>query len=171
MLHLFTPITTFVFDVDGVLTNGQILVLPQGVMARSMNVKDGYALQLAVKRGYHVVIISGGDMPEAEIRFKKLGIQHVFTKVSNKLACLQNWLAEQGFGLDKCLFMGDDLPDAELLQHVALSACPADACSDVLAIAQYISPKNGGEGCVRDVIEKVLRLNNHWYPETEIRSQ
>lgn len=171
MLHLFTPITTFVFDVDGVLTNGQILVLPQGVMARSMNVKDGYALQLAVKRGYQVVIISGGDMPEVEIRFQKLGIEHVFTKVSNKLACLQSFLTEKGIHMEQCLFMGDDLPDMQLLQHAGLSTCPADACTDVLAIAQYISPKNGGQGCVRDVIEKVLRLNNHWYPETEIRSQ
>jgi len=171
ILAALKPITTFVLDIDGVLTNGQLLIMPNGLMARSMQVKDGYAMQLAVKKGYNIIIISGGDSPEVIERMQKLGITEVHMKVKDKWQCLQYLLLQNQLKASEVLFMGDDMPDIEVMQQVAVACCPADAALDVLAIAAYISPLKGGEGCVRDVIEKVLKLNNHWHIDTEVRSQ
>lgn len=171
VLELLKNITTFVFDVDGVLTDGSLLVLPNGVMARRMNIKDGYALQLAVKKGYQVVIISGGNSPEVMDRLNKLGVTHVFMKVVNKLSVLENFMLQYRILPDNILFMGDDIPDLEVLKHAGVAACPADAVNEVKEIAQYISPIKGGEGCARDVIEKVMKIRGHWNEDVTVRSQ
>lgn len=171
VLQLFKPINTFVFDVDGVLTDGTLLVLPNGVMARRMNIKDGYALQLAVKKGYHVVIISGGISTEVQERLHKLGVQHVFMQVQDKVAVLTEFMQQHNVSKHQVLFMGDDMPDAPAMRLVDLPACPADAATDIKAIAQYISPIHGGAGCARDVIEKVLKLQGNWNEDITVRAQ
>lgn len=171
VLELFKPINTFVFDVDGVLTDGTLLVLPNGVMARRMNIKDGYALQLAVKKGYHVVIISGGISPEVQERLNKLGVNNVFMQVHDKVAVLNDFMQQYNLSKEQVLFMGDDIPDAAALRLVGLPTCPADAAIDIKAIAQYISPINGGAGCARDVIEKVMKLQGNWNEDVTVRAQ
>lgn len=171
VLELFKPINTFVFDVDGVLTDGTLLVLPDGVMARHMNIKDGYALQLAVKKGYHVVIISGGVSPEVKERLNKLGVMHVFMQVHDKVAVLNKFMQQHHLSTQQVLFMGDDMPDAPALRLVGLPTCPADAATDIKNIAQYISPIIGGAGCARDVIEKVMKLQGNWNEDITVRAQ
>jgi 3-deoxy-D-manno-octulosonate 8-phosphate phosphatase (KDO 8-P phosphatase) len=170
-LKLFKGITTFVFDVDGVLTDGTLTVLPGGVMARKMNVKDGYALQLAVKRGYRVVIISGGASPEVTDRLLKLGVQEVHMKVIDKLGVLTNYFLSNPGSWCETLFMGDDIPDLEVMQKCGIACCPKDAVAEIKEISAYISPLNGGFGCARDVIEKVLKIRGDWTEETHIPSQ
>lgn len=171
MLDKFKHITTFVFDVDGVMTDGSLLVLPGGVMARRMNIKDGYALQLAAKRGYRVLVISGGNAPEVKERLEKLGIKDVWMQVKDKTALLQQVMQEHGLDRNAVLYLGDDLPDLSVMQTVGLPCCPADAARDIKEIAHYISPLKGGEGCVRDVIEKVMRLRGNWGEEAGLRAQ
>lgn len=164
-------LSTFVFDVDGVLTDGTLLILPNGVMARRMNIKDGYAIQLAVKKGYHVAVISGGNSAEVKERLNLLGVKDVFMRVGNKKECLAEYLAVNSLKPEEVLFMGDDLPDYEVMQSVGLACCPADAAHEIKGISHYISPIAGGQGCARDVIEKVLTLHNKWLPDTYIKSQ
>jgi len=170
LLQQFKSITTFVFDVDGVLTDGTLTVLPNGVMARKMNVKDGYALQLAVKRGYNVVIISGGKSEEVLDRFNKLGIKDVYMQVLDKVAVLESYLSNNNLTWGEALYMGDDIPDLTVMQKVGLPCCPVDAVSEIREVSQYISPLQGGLGCGRDVIEKVLKLRGNWNEDTHIPS-
>ncbi|MDX2045608.1 MAG: HAD-IIIA family hydrolase [Chitinophagaceae bacterium] len=162
VLELFQPITTFAFDVDGVLTDGSLLILPEGEFVRRMNIKDGYALQLAVKKGYHVVIISGSYSAAVEQRLNSLGIDDVFQKVDDKQQKLLEYMQHHNLKKEEVLFMGDDVPDYTAMKEAGLACCPIDAVSDIRHMAQYISLFRGGEGCVRDVIEKVLRLHKHW---------
>ena len=170
VLDYFKQITTFVFDVDGVLTDGSLIILPNGVMARNMNTKDGFALQLAIKKGYNIIIISGGSSPEVEYRLSTLGITEVYMKADNKLSLLNDHLAKKNIPSSSVLFMGDDIPDIEAMQSIHLAACPSDATQDVLAISEYVSPYPGGKGCVRDVIEKVMKLQGKWVTNTDIQS-
>lgn len=170
MLEQFNNITTFVFDVDGVLTDGQLLVMPNGLMARSMNIKDGYALQLAVKKGYRVIIISGGHSPEVKERLEKLGVSEVHMQVSDKLGLLKTILAESDTAQNSCLYMGDDMPDLDCMKWVGLPVCPQDAVNEIKEVALYISSKNGGTGCARDVIEKVLKLRGDWNDNFSLRA-
>ena len=170
LLDDFKSVTTFVFDVDGVLTDGTLTILPNGVMARKMNVKDGYALQLAVKRGYNVVIISGGNSPEVADRLNKLGVAAVFMKVTDKLTILQNYLHQNNLTWKEVLYIGDDIPDLDVMTRCGLACCPADAVQEIKEISAYISPANGGSGCARDVIEKVLKLRGNWSDDTHIPS-
>lgn len=170
VLELFKPINTFVFDVDGVLTDGTLLLLPNGVFARKMYIKDGYALQLAIKKNYRVVVISGSHSPEAEDRLRKLGITEIFMQVQDKVSLLTNYMQENNLQKEQVLFMGDDMPDFAAMQLTGLPCCPADAAIDVKEIAKYISPSKGGKGCVRDVIEKVLKLNNNWKDDFLLRA-
>ncbi len=170
VLELFKPITTFVFDVDGVLTDGTLLVLPNNLMARTMNIKDGYALQLAIKKQYNVVIISGGKSDEVKERLNKLGVTEVYMQVQNKAALLTTYINQMQLTKEQILFMGDDMPDLEAMKLTGLPCCPKDAVSDIKEIVQYISPLKGGEGCARDVIEKVLKLNNNWNDEFLLKS-
>lgn len=162
ILQQFKAIKILIFDMDGVLTDGSLLILPGGVMARKMNIKDGYAIQLAIKRGYKIIIISGGSSPDALLRLNKLGVTEVFMEVSDKLFFLQNYLLSNTLSWDDMLYMGDDIPDLAVMQKVYLPCCPEDAVSEIRTISKYISPEKGGFGCVRDVIEKVLKLNGHW---------
>ena len=162
MLSYFHHITTFVFDVDGVLTDGNLILLPNGVMARRMNIKDGYALQLAIKKGYQVLIISGGKSAEVQDRLEKLGITNIWMQASDKRAILANYIQENNVSPSALLYMGDDIPDLDVMQLCGLPCCPADASEEIKAISVYTSPYKGGEGCVRDVIEKVLKLRNQW---------
>ena len=171
VLELFNKITCFVFDVDGVLTDGTLLVLPNAVMARRMNIKDGYALQLAVKRGYQVVIISGGNSAEVKDRLEKLGVHQVLMQVTDKATALQQFMETNQLVKEQVLFMGDDIPDLEVMQHVGLACCPNDAANEIKSISQYISHLKGGEGCARDVIEKVLKLRNDWNEDVLVRAQ
>lgn len=170
ILSLFKPIKTFVFDVDGVLATSMLLVL-QGEMARSMNIKDGFGLQLAVKKGYSVVIISGGKSEAVRERLTGLGIKDIFLGIHNKKEKLLEYVQQHDLKWEEILFMGDDIPDYTSMQLVGLPCCPADAVNEIKQIARYISPINGGYGCARDVIEKVLKLNGHWELDTAIASK
>jgi 3-deoxy-D-manno-octulosonate 8-phosphate phosphatase (KDO 8-P phosphatase) len=171
ILELFKPITTFVFDVDGVLTDGNLLVIPDGSMVRRMNIKDGYALQLAVKRGYNVIVISGGNSPEVKERLNKLGVINVWMRVTDKKMILENFMQENRLLQNEILFMGDDLPDYDVMNYVGLPCCPVDAAAEIKQISKYISPLQGGIGCARDVIEKVMKLRGDWIKDTHIKSQ
>ncbi len=168
VLEIFQPITTFVFDVDGVLTDGAIWVMPGPVMVRRMNVKDGYAIQLAVKKGYHILVISGGYSLEAEQRLQKLGVKNIFMRVDDKVSVLKEYLDKHSQQQNEVLYMGDDMPDYEAMQFAGLPCCPADAVSDIKRLCKYVSSIRGGEGCVREVIEKVLRLRGDWFVDTLI---
>lgn len=171
ILQKLQQIRLFVLDVDGVLTNGSLLLLDDGQMARSMNIKDGYALQLAVKKGYQVLVISGGSSEAVKVRLGKLGIHEVFMKAKDKRDILVQYAAKHQLRWDQVLYMGDDIPDLEVMQLAGLPCCPADAVPEIKSIAQYISPVKGGEGCVRDVIEKVMKLNQHWDTDISVTSQ
>jgi len=171
VLSLFKPITTFVLDVDGVLTDGTVQLLPGGEMSRKMSVKDGYALQLAVKKGYRIVIISGGRSESTVSRLQGLGIKDIYLNVTHKEERLQDYVLEHDLRWEEMLYMGDDIPDYRCMQMVGLAVCPADAVPEIKSICRYISPLNGGTGCVRDILEKVLKLNGHWEIDETIASK
>ena len=171
VLEHFQGITTFVFDVDGVMTDGSVLLLENGLQARKMNIKDGLALQMAIKNEYRVIIISGGASEPVIQRLQYLGLSEIYLGLKNKLRFFENYIEQNGIKWKEVLYMGDDLPDLPVLEKVGLPCCPADAVYEVKKISTYISPVNGGNGCVRDVIEKVLKLNDHWKYEPEIPSR
>jgi 3-deoxy-D-manno-octulosonate 8-phosphate phosphatase (KDO 8-P phosphatase) len=171
ILEKFKSIRTFVFDVDGVMTDGSVQVFDTGEQLRTMNTKDGYCLQLAIKKGYRIVVISGGLSEGVRIRLQKLGIQDVFLKVENKLEKLLEYTREHGLEEKDMLYMGDDIPDYQVMKQVGLACAPADAAPEIRHIAAYISSFAGGHGCVRDVIEKVLKLNGHWELDTSLASK
>ena|SRR5882762_8978867 len=171
VLEKFKSIRTFVFDVDGVMTDGSVQVTDAGEQWRTMNTKDGYSLQLAIKKGYRVLVISGGQSEGVRLRLQGLGIQDVFLHVKDKMGRLQAYMQEHGLEVDDMLYMGDDIPDYVVMKQVGLPCAPADAAPEIRHIAAYISSFNGGHGCVRDVIEKVLKLNGHWELDTSIASK
>lgn len=172
MIEHFSKIKALVFDIDGVLTDGSVILLPSGEQIRKMSVKDGYALQLAVKKGYHVGIISGGSSEESKKRLQGLGIHHIYIKSRNKLEDLKEFLSIVNCNLHEALYMGDDIPDFEVLKHVGIASCPLDAAIEIKEVSHYISPLGGGNGCVRDVIEKVLRSQKQWFdPEHGIQAE
>ncbi len=161
-LSLFKQINHFIFDIDGVLTNGTLLIHHDGTLLRSMNIKDGYAMQLAIKKKYRISIISGANGDWLKKRFLGLGINDVHLGIENKMELLPKLNEVNHLDLFRTLYMGDDMPDIAIMKKVFLPSCPSDACEEVKQIAKYISPYQGGMGCVRDVIEKVLKLNNDW---------
>ena len=167
----FKKITTFIFDVDGVLTDGTVLLLENGVQARRMSIKDGFALQLAVKKGYRIVVVSGADSPLVTARLNKLGVTAVHMSVLNKKGFIEKLMTTEGLQAEEVLFMGDDMPDLPAMSVVGLPVCPADAASEIRGIAKYISPATGGNGCVRDVLEIALKTNNHWEFREDIASR
>lgn len=171
VLELFKSIKTFVFDVDGVLATDILVILQDGDMARNMNSKDGYALQLAVKKGYHVAIISGGSSEPVRERLERLGVKNVFLGIHDKKEKLLAYALDNELKLNEMLYMGDDIPDYLVMNLVGLPCCPADAVPEIKQISKYISPVNGGKGCGRDVIEKVLKLNGHWNLDTTLASK
>ncbi|MDQ8003263.1 MAG: HAD hydrolase family protein [Pedobacter sp.] len=156
-------ITTFVFDIDGVLTDGTVLAAESGELLRSFNTKDGYALQLAAKKGYNICIISGGKGAAINKRFESLGVADVFLGVDEKIIVFNNYIHQKGIDPQQILYMGDDIPDAEVMKLVGIATCPADAVEEIKAISHYISPKFGGKAAARDVIEKVLKVQHNWY--------
>ena len=159
---LLPNITTFIFDVDGVLTNGKVLITSQGEMYREMDTKDGYALKCALDQGYKVCIISGGTNEGVRNRLKALGIYDIYLGAHHKQEPFQDLMDSYDLKAEEILYMGDDVPDMAVMEQVAVAACPQDAVSDVKAIANYISYKKGGEGCVRDIIEQTLRVQGKW---------
>ncbi len=171
LLAAFKPIKLFVLDVDGVLTDGNLLVLNNGEMARRMNIKDGYALQLAIKKGYQILVISGGNSEAVKERLRKLGITDTFMNVSDKVSILLEFVNQHQLQWAEVLYMGDDIPDLHPMKMAGMACCPADAVPEIKAISHYISPINGGEGCVRDVLEKVLKINGHWNFDETISSK
>lgn len=171
VLELFKNISTFIFDVDGVLTDGTVLVLDNGLQARRMHIKDGFALQMAVKNGYNVLIVSGGSSPQVVNRLERLGIKDVHMSVSDKKKFITDYMYEKGLSPDRVLYMADDLPDLPVMKIVGLPCCPTDAVIEIKEAVQYISPLTGGNACVRDVIEKVLRLNDHWNYREDVASK
>jgi len=171
VLTNFKKIKAFVLDVDGVLTDGTLLLLEDGQMARRMNIKDGYALQLAVKKGYHILVISGGSSDAVKLRLQKLGVVEVNMNVPDKKIVLLKYMTTYSLEKEQVLYMGDDIPDLLPMQMAGLACCPADAVPEIKNIAHYISVNNGGFGCVRDVIEKVLKLNGHWDMDSSVTSK
>jgi 3-deoxy-D-manno-octulosonate 8-phosphate phosphatase (KDO 8-P phosphatase) len=171
MLEAFRQVRCFVFDVDGVLTDGSILLLDDGQQARRMNIKDGYALQLAIKKGYQILVLTGGASEAVKTRLHKLGVTHVYLNVENKLAKFNQFIESQDINAAQVLFMGDDIPDYSLMKICGLPCCPADAAHEIKNIAKYIASHSGGQGCVREVIEKVLKLNNQWDLDTTVASK
>lgn len=160
--ELLRTIRGFVFDVDGVLTDGSLHVLEDGTMLRKMNIKDGYALQLAAKKGYAIFVISGSTPVGAQKRLQNLGITEVHIGVKDKLSKLESLLLQYRITYGQLLYMGDDMPDLEVMQKCAIPTCPSDAVWQIKNISKYVSERKGGEGCVRDVIEQVLTLNGDW---------
>ncbi len=155
-------ISTFIFDVDGVLTDGTIKVTTEGEMFRTMNIKDGYGLKTAVEQGFKVCVISGGTNEGVRVRLQNLGIKDVFLGAHNKTEILENYLKNHSLKRENVLYMGDDLPDYEIMQEVGLPTCPQDAVQEIKAISKYVSHKKGGKGCVRDVIEQVMKVQGKW---------
>ena len=170
LLDRFKKIKVFAFDVDGVLTNGSLYLMESGEQVRAMSIKDGYALQLAVKKGYHIIIISGSYSDPVIARLKKLGVHDVFMRAENKAAILKDFISSKQINREEVLYMGDDIPDFDIMKYSGLATCPADAVDDIKEISSYISRFKGGEGCVRDVIEKVLKLNQQWDLASAIKS-
>lgn len=162
-LDLFAPIRAFVFDVDGVLTNGQVILLPDGQQMRHMHTKDGYAIQLAVKKGYHVAIISGGNSVQVKERLNALGVTDTYLGIRHKDEALDEFRHNHGLALNEIMYMGDDIPDLCALRLVGLPCCPADASTEVKELAKFISKLNGGEGCARDITERIMRSHGRWF--------
>lgn len=161
-LEQFRTVKSFLFDVDGVLTNNQVLVMEDGRLLRHMSIRDGYALKRAVQEGFRVGVITGGKSQGVRERLNNLGVVDVYMGYQEKMEAFQDYTDLYEIDPEEILYMGDDLPDYPAMRKVGLPACPADAVPEVMAIAKYISPYKGGQGCARDVIEKVLRLHGRW---------
>ena len=162
-------ITTLIFDVDGVLTDGIITVTTEGEMLRNMNIKDGYALRSAVLAGYNVCIISGGSNEGVRKRLEGLGIQDIYLGAHHKIIQFEEYCKEKNIKPEHCLYMGDDIPDIPVMQNVGLSVCPQDAAPEVKDVSDYVSQINGGKGCVREVIEQVMRVQKKWATQFEAK--
>ena len=155
-------IRAFVFDVDVVLSRQEVSLSPEGELIRTSCAKDGYALMYSGKKGYILAIISGGGSPGLEERFKKLGIKDIYLRIENKVKALEELISKYGLKPEEIMYMGDDIPDYNVMTRVGLPVCPADACEEIKAISKYISDLNGGMGCVRDVIAQVLKARGDW---------
>jgi len=155
-------VKAFVFDIDGVLSTQTIALSVWGIPLRTVNLRDGYAIQLAVKKGYHVGVISGANSKEYIKRLKTLGVNDIYLNSRTKKESMKELLGKWGVDIRNVLYMGDDIPDFEVMKMVGLPVCPSDADSEIKQVSVYISDKRGGEGCVRDVIEQALRLHNNW---------
>lgn len=155
-------ITTFCFDVDGVFTDGVVILHPDGEQMRTANVRDGYAVQLAVKKGYNIAIITGGRSEAVKTRFEGLGVTDVFLGSSNKVKVFEDYLAAKGVTKDEVCYMGDDIPDLRVMQMAGLPVCPQDAAPEIKEVCTYVSPIAGGKGCVRDILEQAMKVQGKW---------
>jgi 3-deoxy-D-manno-octulosonate 8-phosphate phosphatase (KDO 8-P phosphatase) len=160
--EIMNDITTFIFDVDGVLTDSSVHVTPTGEMLRIMNIRDGFALKAAVESGYHVCIISGGSNEGVRIRLRNLGITDIHLAAPDKVETFKEYIDLYNINPEQVLYMGDDIPDYHVMQLVGLPTCPQDATPEIKGISKYISHKNGGRGAVRDAIEQVMKLQGKW---------
>jgi 3-deoxy-D-manno-octulosonate 8-phosphate phosphatase (KDO 8-P phosphatase) len=160
--ELLREVNTFIFDYDGVLTDGTVILLENGEALRTANVKDGYAMQLAIKKNYRVVIISGGISESVRKRFDTLNVKDVFLGADNKILIYEDYILRNKLKPEHVLYMGDDIPDYEIMLKAGVPSCPADAAQEIKAVAKYISHFDGGKGCVRDVIEQVLKIQGKW---------
>ncbi len=159
--ELLHGVKCFVLDVDGVLTDGSVIVM-KGELVRTMNIRDGYAIHEAVKAGYIVAVISGGKSENVKERLKNLGVVEIHMHVESKLDKLKELMSEHDLEEKNILYMGDDIPDREAMLACGIPTCPRDAASEIREAAIYISDKDGGKGCVRDVIEQTMRLHGKW---------
>jgi 3-deoxy-D-manno-octulosonate 8-phosphate phosphatase (KDO 8-P phosphatase) len=155
-------VKAFIFDIDGVLSTQTIALNAFGIPNRTVNLRDGYAIQLAVRKGYNICVISGSSSKEYRKRLKLLGVKDIYLNSKSKLEHFNSFLKRYNLLKSDVLFMGDDIPDYEVMKEAGLPVCPSDADSEIRQVASYVSDKKGGEGCVRDVIEQVLRLHNKW---------
>jgi len=160
--EILNSIKAFIFDIDGVLTNGKILITSSGDMYREMDTKDGFAIKYALNKGFKIAIISGGKDKGLEIRLQDLGIKNIFLGFTDKERPFNDFIKNEDIKPNDILYMGDDIPDIKIMKKVLLATCPNDAVIDVKEISDYVSPKNGGQGCVREIIEQVLRVQNKW---------
>jgi 3-deoxy-D-manno-octulosonate 8-phosphate phosphatase (KDO 8-P phosphatase) len=165
--ELLKHINTFIFDYDGVLTDGGLITTSDGEVHRISNVKDGYALQLAYKKGYRVAVISGARSDSIMHRMKALQITDVFLGVERKQDVYREYLKNNNLKPEQVLYMGDDIPDYKVMLEAGVSSCPADAAEEIKSVSKYISHFNGGKGCVRDVIEQVLKVQGKWMNDDE----
>lgn len=163
LLDKLKDIKAFIFDIDGVLTTGSVLVTEEGHMLRSVNIKDGYALQHAIKQGVKIAFISGGNSQGMILRLKGLGVEDIFMGQKHKTEAYEQLKQKWQLSDSEICYMGDDMPDLAVLTKAGLAACPADACTDVIKTCAYISPFNGGQGCTREILETYLRIHDKWY--------
>tara|TARA_R110002073_G_scaffold300272_1_gene467525 strand:- start:8882 stop:9409 length:528 start_codon:yes stop_codon:yes gene_type:complete len=162
-------ITTFIFDVDGVLTDGTVTITTKGEMLRRMNIKDGYAIKTAVDQGYNMCVISGGSNEGVRLRLQGLGVTNIYLGAHNKIDQMNEFLHNYNIKLENVLYMGDDIPDYPTMKLAGLPCCPQDAAPEIKEICSYISHKNGGKGAVRDVIEQVLKVQGKWDPNFDAK--
>ncbi len=160
--ELLKEVTTFILDVDGVLTNGKILITSKGKMLREMNTKDGFIIKYALDKGFKIFIISGGTNKGVKERLKDLGIEEIFLGEHTKKDTYEKLIKKYNLKRNEIVYMGDDIPDIPVMKKIGVPCCPNDAVPDVKQISIYISKKNGGQGCVRDIIEQTLRVQNKW---------
>lgn len=160
--ELLKDIKVLIFDYDGVLTDGTVLTLQNCEQVRPGNVKDGYALQFAVRKGFRIVILSGGYSESMLARCKTLGITELYFDKRNKLEVYKNYIKENNIMPEQVMFMGDDIPDLQVMKEVGLATCPADAVEEIKNVSDYISPYCGGKGCVRDIIEQIMKVQGKW---------
>lgn len=156
-------VRALVFDVDGVFTNGEIIVTSEMDFIRKYGAKDGYAISYALKKGYHIGIITGGRGKCLETRFQMLGVEHLYMNCSEKLKALKDFMSKTGVNPEEIVYMGDDIPDVEAMMHIGVPVCPADATFEVINASRYVSQFKGGEGCVRDIVEQVMRARGDWF--------
>ena len=161
--EFMNDITTFIFDVDGVLTDSSVHVTETGEMLRIMNIRDGFAMKAAIESGYHVCIISGGSNEGVRIRLKNLGITDIYLASPDKVATFKEYTELYNIKPEQVLYMGDDIPDYHVMRFAGLPTCPQDAVAEIKAISKYISHKNGGRGAVREVIEQVMKVQGKWH--------
>ena len=160
--QLLPKIKTFIFDVDGVLTDGKILIHTDGELLRSFDTKDGYAMKCALVKGFKIAIITGGRNKAVQERFQELGIFDIYLNAHHKIEAYQDLIDNYELNPKEILYIGDDVPDIPVMEKVGVGCCPSDAATDVKEIADYISPKKGGAGCVREIVEQVLRVQGKW---------
>lgn len=160
-------IKAVIFDVDGVLSRETITLASDGEPLRTVNIKDGYAIQLAQKLGFRIAIITGGNTPAVFTRYDRLGVKDIYMGCAVKVTTYREFLQKYGIADEEVLYMGDDIPDYEVMRLCGCPCCPADACPDVKSIALYVSSRKGGEGCGRDVIEQVLRAQGKWLADAK----
>ncbi|NEV93226.1 HAD-IIIA family hydrolase [Psychroflexus sp. YR1-1] len=160
--ELLNQITTFAFDVDGVFTNGSLQISTSGDLIRTMNVKDGFVVKEALKAGYEIIVISGGTNEMVRTRLRDLGVTNIHLGIDDKVECVKEFLEVYGIKAEQVAYMGDDIPDIYPMKMLGLATCPQDAVPEVKAISAYVSHKKGGEGCVRDLIEQVMKTQGKW---------